>query len=163
MRIVPDPVEYTLTQFRDIVGLSLETHRHWKRVLPPLTVRQGRAPCFTVGDIIAGAVVRHLTDVGGLKVGHLADISDALFALCNRTPWAALTTSLLVFDCDRRHCQLITSSQSQTADGLVLIVPLQPVLERIRASLLKDIGDERQTSLCFPPLGIPAGRRKVRA
>lgn len=155
-------MEYTLTQFRNIVGLSLETHRHWKRVLPPLTVRQGRSPCFTVGDIIAGAVVRHLTDVGGLRVGHLADISDALFTLCNLTPWTTLTASLLVIDCDRRDCQLMTSSQSPPADGLILIFPLRPVLERIRASLLKDIGDERQASLRFPPLGMPAARRKVR-
>lgn len=157
------PVEYTLTQFRDTVGISLETHRHWKRVLPPLARRRGRAPNFTVGDLIAGAVVKHLTDIGGLRVGHLSDVADALFALCNRSPWATLATASIVLDCDRRQCDIASTTRLPLADGLTLSLPLSPVLDGIRASLLKSAGDHPQTSLRFPPVGMRSGRRKARA
>lgn len=156
-------VEYTLTQFRDTVGISLETHRHWKRVLPPLARRRGRAPNFTVGDLIAGAVVKRLTDVGGLRVGHLKDVADALFALCNRSQWATMASASLVLDCDRRQCEIADTTRLPNGEGLILSLPLGPVLDSIRASLLKSTSDHSQTSLRFPPVGMHTARRKVRA
>ena len=156
-------MEYTLTQFRDTVGLTLETHRHWKRVLPPLARRKGRAPCFTVGDLIAGALIKHLTDTGGLRVGHLADVADTLFAQCNRAAWAKLAGSTLVLDCDRRLCDIAPSSRLRTSDSLVISFPLRPVLDRIRARLLKDGGVDRQASLRFAPVGMSTVRGSARA
>ncbi len=160
---VQNPMEYTLTQFRDSVGLSLETHRHWKRVLPPLTRRRGRLPCFTIGDLIAAGVVSRITEGAGVRVGHLSDIADALFTLCNSSSWATLVGSTLVIDLERRVCELVPPGIIPSVKELVLFCRLDPILDGLRAKLLKDQQTPAQSSLRFPPVRVSADRRRKRA
>jgi hypothetical protein len=64
-------VQYTPQQVRETVGLSLETYRHWKRVLPPFATKSGRGPCFSIGDLMAASIIHRLTEKAGVRVGHL--------------------------------------------------------------------------------------------
>lgn len=162
-RNVQNPVEYTLAQFRDTVGLSLETHRHWKRVLPPLARRKGRSPCFSVGDLIAASVINRLTESVGVRVGHLGDIADALFTLCNVSPWATLVGSTLVVDLRQRTCEIVPSGLNPTVGDLAVLCRMDPILDELRAALLKDQPGPAQSSLRFPPVRIATDRRRKRA
>src|SRR5580700_47480 len=45
------PLHFTPGQLRETVGLSVETFRHWKRVLPPFFERAGRTPRYLIGDL----------------------------------------------------------------------------------------------------------------
>jgi hypothetical protein len=82
-------LQYSLSQLRETVGLSVETYRHWKRVLPPLADKSGRAPCFSIGDFVAVSILRLLTENAGVRVGHLVDIATEIFQICNASHWAA--------------------------------------------------------------------------
>lgn len=152
-------MEYTLSQFRDLVGLSLETHRHWKRVLPPVRRKTGRSPCFTVGDLIAGLVVRRLAEDAGVRVGSVVDFADELFQLCN-LPWASLEGATICLDLRQRTCTLLKGRSANLMAELVLVCRLDPILAEVRASLLKDQTGTAQAALPFGPVGVRAEPRR---
>ncbi len=156
-------MQYTVRQIHEIVGLSKETYRHWKKVLPPVAERGGRAPCFTVGDLIAASVLHRLTEIGGVRVGHLSDLAVVVFDLCNATPWAALEGSTLTIDLDRRQCRLEPSLAVTKLSDFVLVCRLGPVLEELRDALLRTQGDSPQSEFRFLPTALresPDKRRR---
>ncbi len=154
-------MEFTLSQFRGLVGISLETHRHWRRVLPPIARKGGRAPCFTVGDLIAGLVVRRLTEDVGVRVGCMVHMADELFHLC-RSPWATLEGSILSFDLCRGTCTLSKGRSPSSMADLTLMCRLDPILETVRGSLLTDQSLD-QASLPSGPLSLRAEPPRRRA
>jgi hypothetical protein len=159
-------MHYTLRQMRDTVGLTLETYRHWKKVLPSLANKRGREPCYSVGDIVAASILFRLTETAGVRVGHLKDVSVEIFDLCNCAAWAALEGTTLAIDFERRTCEVARSTASAVKPpGLVLLCPLDPILATLRYALLRDQDTEDQAELRFPPtpLGAPAEGRRKRA
>ena len=142
-------MQYTVRQMQQIVGLSKETYRHWRKVLQPVAERGGRAPCFTVGDLVAACILHRLTRVGGVRVGHLSDLAVALFELCNSTPWTALESSALTIDLDRRQCRIEPDSAQRSE--LTLVCRLPPILQALRDTLLHTQADAPQNELRFPP------------
>jgi hypothetical protein len=155
-------MQYTVRQMHEIVGLSKETYRHWKRVLAPLDQVSGRAACFTVGDLVAASILYRVTEVAGVRVGHLGDLAVAVFNLCNATPWAALEGSTLTIDLDRRQCQIEPNLTASTISDFALICRLDPVLEELRRALLRTQGDSPQSELRFPPTALSSPEKRRR-
>ena len=147
-------MQYTLRQMRETVGLSLETYRHWKRVLPTIAGKSGRSPCFSIGDLVAASVIQRLTDTAGVRVGHLKDVSVGIFELCNGASWAALENAVLAIDLELRTCQVRRSTPSSNAGGLTLLCALDPVLDELRAALWQRQIGQDQAELRFPPTQI---------
>ena len=158
-----DPVQYTQAQMRETVGLSLETYRHWRRVLPPLATKGGRAACFSVGDLMAASILHRLTETAGVRVGHLSDISTAIFNICNTSPWAALVSKMLFVDVEQRTCSLERALKSHQDANLILSCRLDPVLAQLRDGLLRGQSGQHQAELLLPPVRVAAARRQKRA
>lgn len=155
-------MQYSLSQLRETVGLSVETYRHWRRVLPPLAGKGGRAPCFSIGDLVAASVLHRLTEIAGVRVGHLVDMSTSIFRICNASPWASLVSKTLVIDLERRTCAVDSRAIVEGAD-IALHCRLDPVLAHLRGALLRDRPDELQADLLLPPVGVTAARRRKQA
>ena len=157
------PMQYTVRQLRETVGLSKETYRHWKKVLKPIADRGGRAPCFNIGDLIAASVIYRLTEIGGIRVGQLSDLATIIFDLCNSTPWASLENSTLTIDLNHSKCYIQPDATS--ACDLALVCQLNPVLEALRSSLLQTKADTQQSKLRFPPTTFvePSDKRRRQA
>ncbi|MEX2374066.1 MAG: hypothetical protein WD942_00560 [Dehalococcoidia bacterium] len=149
---------------QEIVGLSKDAYRHWKKVLPPIAQRGGRAPCFSLGDLIAASVVYRLTVVAGVRVGHLADLSVSIFELCNTSSWTVLEGATLTIDIESRACRIDTRTPAKAVD-LLLFCRLESILGELRNALLKTQGDRSQCELRFPPTAVRAApdRRRRRA
>jgi hypothetical protein len=162
MRSGIDPVQYSLSQLRETVGLSVETYRHWKRVLPPLAGKGGRTPCFSIGDFVAASILHRLTETAGVRVGHLVDMSTEIFRICNASPWASLVGKTLAIDLEGRTC-VVEPTASFEAAGLALYCRIDPVLAHLRGALLRDRPDEAQVNLLLPPVGVSAARGRKRA
>ena len=146
-----DPVHYTQAQMRETVGLSLETYRHWRRVLPPLATKGGRAACFSIGDLVAASILNRLTETAGVRVGHLSDVSTAIFEICNTSPWAALVSTMLLVDLEQRTCSVERALKSHQDANLVLSCRLDPILAQLRDALLRGQSGRPQTELLLPP------------
>jgi len=156
-------VQYSQQQLRETVGLSLDTYRHWKSVLPPLAMKRGRAACFSVGDLIAATVLNRLTEAAGVRIGHLSDVSAAIFTICNTSSWAALVDTTLAIDLEQRTCSAEKMPKPHSNANLILFCRLDPVLAQLRDALLRGQSDPTQAELLLPPVRVIVGRRQKRA
>lgn len=162
-RGVINPVHYTQAQVRETVGLSLETYRHWRRVLPPLVAKGGRAACFSIGDLMATSILHRLTETAGVRVGHLSDVAAAIFEICNTSPWAVLVGTTLWVDLEQRTCSVERAPKSYQDANLVLSCRLDPILAQLRDALLRGQADQNQAELLLLPVRVAAPRRQKRA
>jgi hypothetical protein len=137
-----------------MVGISVETFRHWRRVLPPFAKHGGRAADFSIGDLLAARVLRQLTEDCGVRVGHLRELSKQLVLLCNSEPWAALEGRTLLLDLTTGACHLARDQRDMLASGLVVLCPLEPPMTELRDRLLRSRPTAPQRSLLFPPLEV---------
>lgn len=152
-------MKLTPAQFRDVLGISQETLRHWRKVLPIFTERSGYAPIFRASDLVAGAVIKMLKDCWGISVSAFADQSVAIGQVCNDTPWSTLAVSSLVISLDDKSCELVSADATLAIDQARLIVPLTPVVSEITRRLLQDRNDPQQP-IHFPPTEVKPARRK---
>ena len=99
-------MQFTPGQLREVVGISMETFRHWKRVLPPFAKRKRHTPSFTVGDLLAGRILRRLTEGCGVRVVHLTEVTNEIVSVCNMAVWASLEHKSVLIDLVRGTCRL---------------------------------------------------------
>lgn len=155
-----NPLKLTPAQFRNSIGITQETLRHWRKVLPIFQGRTGYAPIFTAGDLVAGAILKALKDSCGISIKKFAGHSIEIGKICNGTPWAALNTSTLVLNLDDGDCLLISKMQSLDITNLSISVPLGPIVEELTRGLLLNI-EETQRPLYFPPSEVVQIKRKA--
>lgn len=147
-------MQFTQGQLRSILGLSQETFRHWKKVLPPFADGRGHSPCFTTGDLLGAAIIRRLTDFGGLRVGRLGEISVKIVALCNTSSWTALEGDVLIVNLKSGACHLGKSKSEASISDITVVCPLTPIMTELRDTLLRSQTKDDQGRLLFPPTQI---------
>jgi hypothetical protein len=148
-------VKFTVGQLRETIGISAETFRHWKRVLPPFSARVGRTPAFSLGDLLFAAIINHLTDRCGVRVGHLATVAQKIFDLCSATPWTALDGKLLIVNIGNDDCIIARdATEAASADCALIVCFLTPIITHLRDMLLRDQAPAAQAHLRFPVVEI---------
>jgi hypothetical protein len=152
-------LRYTPGQLRTAAVIAPETYRHWKKALAPLRRHKGHSPCFSAGDLVAVAVVRVLTIEFEIRVSALSPLGEKLFSLCNSGPWPTLERGRLMIDVPGRIVQFQPEPGEPTAEGPILLMPLGPIIARLRDQLLAAGEPENQTMLRFPPTSL-ASRSK---
>lgn len=151
-------MRYSQGQLRTAVDLTVEAYRHWKRVLPPLSSRKGHSTKFLIGDILAVAVLKCLTDVCSIKIGSLANISDELFRLCNTVPLDELEKLNLNVDLKNNMCKTTPLLGKFTSPDVFIVIPLATVIFELRAGLLEmqseDVQGQMISSIDHPEINI---------
>jgi hypothetical protein len=153
-------MRFTQAQLREAVGVSIETYRHWRSVLPPLTSHKGRAAHFTFGDLVALAVIRRVVEELGVGVSTIALPSTKLFAECRGEPWIASERRYAVLSLPfRPDPQSLASTLVHDADLVevvatgAIIIPIDPIVTALRTKLLDSeiVDARRQPPLPFGP------------
>jgi len=147
---------YTPGQLRGAVAIPQETYRHWKKALAPLRRQKGHSPCFTAGDLLAVAIVRVLTVDFAIRVGALSAVAEALFMACNDASWPTLERSNLIADLTNARIQMRPEFDNIAYEVPVLVIPLRPLVNRLRDALLTDGKVDKQEMLPFPLTPLPS-------
>jgi len=153
-------MQFTPAQLRSAVGLSLETFRHWKRVLPPFASRKGRTACFSTGDLLAAAIIRRLADTCGIRIGRLTEVSGRIVELCNSVPWPALENRVLLVDPTSYSARLVEDRRNIQTSGLAIICALTPIMSELRDTLLRLKSSTAQVALPLPPTSVAQRHRR---
>ncbi len=148
---------YTPGQLRGTVGLSKEAFRHWKRVVPAFANGRGHAPSFSSGDVLASAILRQLTDIIGVRIGHLSEIAPAIFQVCNASSWDALQNKSLVINLQEHSCVAV-DDHSVPVGELVVVCALAPLVKTLHFDLLNSNAQSRSKAL--PPVAVGERIRK---
>jgi len=147
----------TQAQVRQLADVPEETFRVWRGALPPLGRRSGRGAHFTLGDVVAVAAIRSLVSAFGVKIHNLADVSPELFDACADATLPGRAPALLIVSGGRAWVAAAVGPLSEI-EAAAVVVALQPIVERVRAQLLRGPADV-QPQL---PLGLtvlPTGKR----
>jgi hypothetical protein len=148
---------FTPGQLRGENDIPQETYRHWKKALAPLRRETGHRPCFTAGDLLAVAVVRVLTVDSSIRVGALSTVAEPLFKLCNGAFWPTLERSNLIVDLVNARIQVLPELERIAFEvPVMVVVPLRPLVSRLREALLADGRVGNQEMLPFPPTPLPS-------
>ena len=148
-------MKYTPLQIREIVDISQETLRHWRRVLQPLMEQNGYAPCFTAGDALALKIVKEIVETLQVRVQALQPLANELFNICRGINWPRLEKQYLLIrftDQSIEACQGSTMLQDTEA-GAMVVVALRPHIEGLRSRLTESDG-QYQYEMPFPPVGL---------
>ena len=148
-------MKFTPLQVREIVGISQETLRHWRKVIPELKGRNGYSPCFTAGDVLALKVINEIVDTLQVRVQALAPLATNLFNICRGIHWPRLENQCLVIrfpetlieTCRRDN---ICSDEKTSA---MVVVPLNQHISAIR-DRLTGAENQPQCDLPFPPMAM---------
>jgi hypothetical protein len=154
-------LQYTPGQLRSAAAIAPEAYRHWKKALAPLRRQKGHSPCFSAGDLVAVAVVRVLTIGFGIRVGALAPLAEGLFSVCNSAPWPTLERGRLMIDASAAIVQFQPEAGDLLVGGPTLLVPLRPIITRLRDQLLAVGEVEYQTMLRFPPTSLGSAEKET--
>lgn len=87
-------------------------------------------------------------------MGALTSIGEALFDLCNRSPWPVLERAKLIIDLQSAVLLLRSELAETPTDKPSITIPLAPVITQLREQLLAAGDAEEQPSLRFPPVEI---------
>jgi hypothetical protein len=145
-------IQFTQDQARTLTGVSVETVRHWRRAIPYLAGRTGKAARFSFADVVALAVTHELVNVFRVHIGTISGGVDGLFRLLAERGAGTLEGAIV--------CITATQATLQEADdaetGLrfseaAIMVPLTPVLVRIQRHMLPTPPVAGQSALPFPP------------
>ena len=156
-------MQFSQAQLRHTLGISVETFRHWKRVLPPFAARRRYTPRFSPGDLLAAAVLQQLTEVCGVRVGFLPAVSEALVDAFNAHAWAALDGKTLIVDFHKGTCEIVTSAGEPFGQAMMIVCPLAPIIDTLRTSLSRSRPTVPQHTLLRPPTSLDARLRRRRA
>jgi hypothetical protein len=139
---------YTQEQARSVTGIGQEAIRHWRKHVPYLAIRSGKAARFSFGDLVGLAVTRELTDGLGMSISHMHDAVESLFQmLSEQTLIRAGSIALL----QENLSQLVVSENQLTAlNGRpAAVIPLDPIIEGLRSKFLNGLRLPPQSVLPF--------------
>ena len=87
-------IQYTQDQMRTLTGVSVETVRHWRKTVPYLASKTGKAARFTFADLLGLAVTNELVSSLGVHIATVSVGVDALFRLLGTSSALALNGSV---------------------------------------------------------------------
>lgn len=113
--------------------------------------------CYSVGDVLAVAVIRTMTKDFSIRIGALTTVAEDLVSTCNNHSWLALERSKLVILLSEGTIEVHAEEVPTHFHASALVVLLRPLALRIREALLADHSAAEQGLFPFPPAAQPVG------
>jgi hypothetical protein len=104
--------------------------------MPALSKGRGHSPVFTMGDVLACAVLKRLTAACGVRIGHLSEIATAIFETCNSGALDALEHQTLVINLQAGTCAAVGDLATVSIDEPVVLCPMASVVRTLQRQLL---------------------------
>jgi len=142
---------YKLRFALEATGLSSQTLRHWREVLPPLRHRVAHHPAFSAGDLLAMKVLHLWSRRWDAKISHMECASTGLFELCEAEPWARIEQSLLALDFAHDTWELTGESAHVRWPEGALLLPIGRLARELREHLM---GNRTSLQMDIPLMGV---------
>lgn len=148
-------IHYTQDQMRTLTGVSVETVRHWRKNIPYLASKTGKAARFSFADLLGLAITNELVASLGVHIGTVSAGVDALFRLLADASAPMLEGSVALVT--PTSASLHESSAWGVGAAPVnptLAIPLNPLITRLQQHMLPVMPASSQAALPFPPEAV---------
>jgi hypothetical protein len=147
-------VDFTQDQARSLAGVPVETLRHWRKAIPYLSSKVGKATRFSFSEVVALAVTRELVETFGVHIATLSAAVDAMFSLVTETTPARLESATIAFSAHEARWYDTASQGANLLKQSVIVVPLTPIVSTLQRRILPFAETSRQEALRFPPESV---------
>lgn len=147
-------IQFTQDQMRTLTGVSAETVRHWRKTIPYLATKTGKAARFSFADLLGLAVTNELVNSLGVHIGTVSAGVDALFRLLSNSTPPILDGGIALIT--PTEASLRESSKwrvSATAEP-TLAIALDPLILRLQRHVLPLAPLSSQATLPFRPEAV---------
>lgn len=144
-------IQFTQDQTRTLTGVSVETVRHWRKAIPYLSSKTGKAARFTFADLLGLAVTHELVNSFGVHIAALSAGVDSLFRLLATSTPASLDGAIVLVTATEA---ILCEGPSQALARPALIIPLAPFIMHIQRQVLPIAPTSNQAELPFPPEAV---------
>lgn len=143
-------IQFTQDQARTLTGVSAETVRHWRKTIPYLSSKTGKAARFTFTDLVGLAITNELVKSFGVHIGAVSTGVDALFGLLAARGPASLDDALaFITPTEAIVREAGTDGIDRVPSKSAIVIPLAPYVEKIQQHVLPAAPVSRQTVLPF--------------
>jgi hypothetical protein len=140
-------------QVLELLGLTKETLRHWKKVIAPLSGRDGRSAGYTFDEVTALALIASAVRDLQVPISRFSPVAHRLFqGVADHVEDANTTTVLCITQGD----VALYPIDKLPGDACLALVRLAPVIRRLRLSLTPEPRSDPQLSLDFTSADAPA-------
>ena len=73
-------MHFETAQLLDLVAISKETLRHWKRVLSPIRGRDGRSQGYSFEEVVALSLIAHANRDLAVPISRFTPVASRLFS-----------------------------------------------------------------------------------
>lgn len=150
--------EFTPQQARTIVGIPTETLRHWRRAIPYLAKKTGKAARFSATDLIGLAITRELIAKFGASITSLHAGVDVLFRKLTSTQLSALQDCVVVIDPSDARIGAPTELLQANIVMPVFVVPCGPLVLDMKEHLLPGVRFHPQAVIHFNSVKVRRGQ-----
>ncbi len=138
MRRVP-AIQFTQEQARAITGVSSQALRHWRKLVPYLAKKSGKAARFGFVDLVGIAAIQQIVDNIGVSVGSVQVGIESMLRILAMTRPSELQNTVLVIGVDRAEVRRMDELAGLHQSAPVLLVPCNPLLEKMHGYVLPDL------------------------
>ncbi|WP_313573723.1 hypothetical protein [Brevundimonas sp.] len=156
-RVSAQTIQFTQEQARDIAQVSPGDVRAWRKAVPYLAQKPGKAARFTFADLVGLAITSELTGGYGVRISEIGAGVDGLFRLLGDARPAHLEG--LVALIERTSAKIFPAGEisERHLTEPAFIVPCDPLLARIGGRMMPLAPGSAQTALPFLPQILRAG------
>lgn len=147
-------IQFTQDQMRTLTGVSAETVRHWRKTIPYLATKTGKAARFSFADLLGLAVTHELVNSLGVHIGTVSGGVDALFRLLEESAAPVLEGSVAIITPTAASVRDSGSWSIGPSASPTLAIPLNPLISRLQQHVLPVAPPPSQASLPFPPEAV---------
>jgi DNA-binding transcriptional MerR regulator len=140
-------MRFDTAQVLEIVNISTETLRHWKRVLEPIRARDGRSQGYTFQELLALAVIAKAVHDLEVPISRFKAFASYLF---QDVSVQGSDRHLRVL-CITPTEMVLTSIETLPESPALAIVRIEPILQALRGAIGMEM--EAQNSQLSLPLG----------
>jgi hypothetical protein len=147
-------MDFTQDQARNLVGVSVETLRHWRKTIPYLSLRAGKAARFSFTDVVGLAVTKELVCTFGIHIATLSTAVDKMFPLFAEAVPAILDSATVIFSAKEARLFDTRAQAAGLPTQSAVVIPLAPIVSGIRRQIFPLAAPPQQSALRFPPESV---------
>ena len=150
-------IQFTQEQARTLTGVSAETIRHWRKVVPYLAAKPGKSARFTFADVVGLAVTRELIVSFGVHIASVGPGINRIFQILSETRPTLLEDAIAVVTAQGASLSATDEFTNERLSGPALVVPLNPLIARLRHHMMPVAHGSEQATLPFAPRMVRGG------
>src|SRR6185312_817579 len=143
-------IQFTQDQARTLAGVSAETMRHWRKTIPYLSSKTGKAARFSFTELVGLVVTNELVKSFGVHIATMNSGVDALFELLASGGPSSLHGIVAFITPNEAILQEAgPDGVRRVPNKSAIAIPLAPYVEKIQQHVLPAAPISPQTVLPF--------------